>query len=155
MPRLNRSWSESSICRIDWQPSRWLVAALIALTLLSAASIGLSDASAGMKWLGALLALGHGLRLAHREWRRPRLTLAWAGGAAPARISVARVPVELARVRVEQRGTMAVLWGHDRDGRCHRLVWWPDTLPSAERRQLRLAAQVSARYDKPLPPVAA
>ncbi|MBP6597405.1 MAG: hypothetical protein KA196_07800 [Arenimonas sp.] len=125
------------------------------LALLSAASLWLSGAPAALKWLGGSLALGHGLRLARRERRRPALSLAWAGGAAPATLSGGGFRLDLAGVRVQQRGGMAVLWGRDSRHRCHRLVWWPDTLPPAARRQLRLAAQVSARYDKPLPPVAA
>jgi toxin CptA len=152
---LKPSSNASSACRIDWRPSRWLVAALVGLALLSAGALAVSNAPVLVAWPGALLALGHGLRLARREWRRPALTLAWDGGQAPARIVGGQRPLRLTAVRVEQRGSLAVLAGRDERGRLHRLVWWPDTLPAAARRQLRLAAQVSVRYDKTLPPVAA
>lgn len=145
----------SSACRIDWRPSRWLVSALVGLALLSALSLAMSNAPLAVKWPAALLALAHGLRLARREWQRSGLTLVWGGGEAPARLIGGRTQMRLNHVRVEQRGPLAVLTGRDERGRRHRLAWWPDTLPAAARRQLRLATQVSQRYDEPLPSVAA
>ncbi|MFL6593328.1 MAG: hypothetical protein ACJ8GK_11565 [Luteimonas sp.] len=38
------------------------------------------------------------------------------------------------------RGPMAFLRWRGADGGRHRLAWWPDTLPPAGRRELRLAA---------------
>ncbi|MDR6992612.1 hypothetical protein [Luteimonas sp. 3794] len=51
--------------------------------------------------------------------------------------------VVLETPQLEWRGPMAVLrW---RDGRRRRhLLWWPDTLPPAARRELRLAASALA-----------
>lgn len=149
------SSTASSTCRIDWRPSRWLVAALIALGGLAALSLLLSALPLWPKLAASLLALLQGLRLAHREWIRPALSLAWAGGDAPAQLSNGQGTQALQAVRVRLRGPLAVLRGRDGQGRLHRLVWWPDTLPSSSRRLLRLAAGVSCRSDKPLPPVAA
>jgi toxin CptA len=43
-------------------------------------------------------------------------------------------------VRLQWRGPLAFLFWRDRQGRPQRLSWWPDTLPAASRRELRLAA---------------
>jgi toxin CptA len=42
--------------------------------------------------------------------------------------------------RVRWRGPIASLDWRATDGRRKRLLWWPDTLPPAKRRELRLAA---------------
>jgi toxin CptA len=41
---------------------------------------------------------------------------------------------------LQWRGPLAFLRWRDSDGRMHRLAWWPDVLPVAARRELRLAA---------------
>lgn len=47
-------------------------------------------------------------------------------------------------LEVTWRGPMAVVsWAHP-GGRRMRLHFWPDTLPTAQRRELRLAAQARA-----------
>jgi len=43
-------------------------------------------------------------------------------------------------LKIEWRGPLAFLRWLDQQGRTQRLVFWPDTLPSATRRELRLAA---------------
>ncbi|MEE7566640.1 hypothetical protein HH297_09445, partial [Xanthomonas sp. Kuri4-3] len=54
----------------------------------------------------------------------------------------------VAAFRVEWRGPLAQLsW---RDGRRReRLLFWPDTLPPAQRRELRLAAGAHAISSRP------
>ena len=42
-------------------------------------------------------------------------------------------------VEVQWRGPLAFITWKDRTGRRGRLSWWPDTLPPASRRELRLA----------------
>jgi toxin CptA len=46
----------------------------------------------------------------------------------------------LDKAEVQWRGPLAFLVWWDRQGRPQRLSWWPDTLPAASRRELRLAA---------------
>lgn len=151
MPSSTPSWN----CRIDWRPSRWLVLALILLGLLAAASVLACALPWALKAPAAALALVEGLRLARREARRPAWRLSWPGGEAPARLDGSGGNRMLAEVRLVLRGPMAVLSGRDGAGRRQHLAWWPDTLPVPSRRQLRLAAAVGRRPDKPLPPVAA
>lgn len=43
-------------------------------------------------------------------------------------------------VKVTWRGPLAFVRWRDPSGRIRRLAWWPDTLPPAARRELRLAA---------------
>jgi plasmid maintenance system antidote protein VapI len=65
----------------------------------------------------------------------------------PSRLLAARaayldgVPVE--QVEVQWRGPLAFVSWKGRDGRRQRLSWWPDTLPPARRRELRLAANAT------------
>lgn len=149
------SSSASSGCRIDWRPSRWLALALIALGAMAAASVWLSALPGSVRLPAATLALLQGLRLAVRERIRPPWTLAWDGGDAPAYLVGRQGRVALSQVRVSFRGPMATVTGTDGRGRRRRLVWWPDTLAAGARRQLRLAAAVSRRSDKPPPQLAA
>lgn len=44
------------------------------------------------------------------------------------------------KLKIAWRGPLAFLCWRDADGRVQRLVFWPDTLPSTSRRELRLAA---------------
>ena len=48
--------------------------------------------------------------------------------------------VEAADVQLQWRGPLAFMAWRDPAGRRMRLAWWPDTLPSRWRRELRLAA---------------
>ena len=50
----------------------------------------------------------------------------------------------VADVAVAWRGSLAFVRWRGENGRIHRLGWWPDTLPSARRRELRLAAPAPA-----------
>jgi toxin CptA len=155
MPKWPASSNASSGCRIEWRPSRWLGLALIALGALAATALCLSALPVPVRPWAALLALLHGLRLARREMQRPVWTLEWAGGDSPARRLGPWGEQTWSGVRVLFRGPMATLTGRDAGGRRRREVWWPDTLPAAARRQLRLAAAVSRRSDKAPPQLAA
>lgn len=156
------SSSRSSECRLDWRPSRALAVAMIVLGLLAALSLALCALPLLAKLPASLAAAGQGLWLARRELRRPACTLHWPGGDTPATISLPgtrAVPTDPGQtwthLRLHMRTGIAVLGGRDPSGRMHRLAWWPDTLPSSSRRQLRLAAAVSCRSDKPPPQLAA
>ncbi|MDH5833864.1 hypothetical protein [Luteimonas sp. M1R5S59] len=87
-------------------------------------------------WPLALSAVGYALWLARREWRRPACSLVLAGDAD--RVEVDGEPV--GDFALQWRGPLAFAAWRDVRGRRRRLAWWPDTLPPARRRELRLAA---------------
>jgi toxin CptA len=137
----SRQWSGASTsCRLEWRPSRWLVAALVCLSLLAAFSLVNSQLPALSSWPLAALAFGVGLRRALAEWRRPIHRLVLPGDERSARVD--DVPVE--GLQVEWRGVLAFARWQDRNGNTARLVWWPDTLPADKRRELRLAADAGS-----------
>ncbi|MFC3816704.1 hypothetical protein [Lysobacter sp. GCM10012299] len=87
----------------------------------------------------ALLAAGEGVRLARRERSRPVIALAIAAN------GLATIDGEtVSDLCIEWRGPLAFMRFRDSRGRPKRLAWWPDTLPAASRRELRLAAPVKA-----------
>ena len=144
------SSSSSSICRIDWRPSRWLAAALLALGVMAALSLWLSALPPPVKLPAILAALAEGLRQARRHLAQPALALDWLGGDEPAYLTTSARVVRLDRVTAHLRGPLASLSGTDAQGRLRRLAWWPDTLGDLDRRQLRLASAVSRRSANPL-----
>ncbi len=126
---------EAAGCRFGWKPSAIACGALIALGLLAGLSILASDLPRACAWFGALLAPAWGMLLARREWRRPALPLHWrADGVLFAAGERAQ------RAGLQWRGPIAFLAWDAADGRRRRLALWPDTLPAARRRELRLAA---------------
>ena len=136
----SQRWSAVSIgCRLEWRPSRWLVAALVAISLLAAFSAVSSQLPALVSWPLAAFAGGAGLRRARAEWRRPTHRLVFPGDGRLA--SVDDVPVDA--MQVAWRGPLAFARWRDRNGRIRHLAWWPDTLPAGKRRQLRLAADAA------------
>lgn len=148
------SSSASSTFRIDWRPSRWLQAGLVGLGLLAAASLLVS----GLPWLPAaacaVAAVAWGVVLALRERRRPSVALVLAGQGVLVRPPGSRAEL-LVDPQWQLRGPLAVLRARDQRGCRRSYSWWPDTLPPAARRQLRMHRDLSSRYDKPLPSVAA
>ncbi|MBN6148891.1 hypothetical protein JR065_00940 [Xanthomonas sp. AmX2] len=134
----------SAPCRLEWRPSRWLLAALGLLTLLAPVSLLLSDLAPLLAWPAALGAMLYGAALLRREARRPSraLTIPAAGAA-----TVDGQAVE--ELQVDWRGPLAFVRWRDRHGRVRRLAWWPDTLPAAARRELRLAAHARAASSAP------
>lgn len=145
----------SSTCRIDWRPSRSLLAGLVALGLLAAASLLMSALPPIPAVLSAFAALAWAGHLAWRESRRPPCVLVLAGQGVPVQWHRGAEVEPLHDPQLHQRGPLAVLRARDSQGRRHSFSWWPDTLPPAARRQLRLLRDLSSRYDKPLPSVAA
>ena len=149
------SSTASSTCRIDWRPSRWLLAGLVALGLLAAASLLMSALPPLPAALCAFIAMAWAGRLAWREGRRSPAVLVLAGQGVSIQWPRDASPEPLHDPRWHLRGPLAVLQARDHRGRRHSFSWWPDTLPPASRRQLRLHRDLSSRYDKPLPSVAA
>jgi toxin CptA len=156
MPSLNPSSDTSSSFRIDWRPSRWLVAGLGSLGALAGAALMLGDLP---RPAAAALALGcvvRGLQLARQEWRRAACTLVFSGNLPSwRRVDADGRQVPLHKVRWHLRGPLAVMRGREASGRRCQFTWAPDTLCASQRRQLRLAGLVSSRSEKPLPAVAA
>ena len=139
MPTSTRWSSGSAHCRIEWRPSSWLLAALALLSLAAPAAVIASGLPAWAAWPLAAVALAGGVRALPREARRPACVVgvrASPGGAAAMSID----GVVLADARIQWRGPLAFLSWRARDGRRRHLAWWPDTLPPAARRELRLAA---------------
>lgn len=150
-----RSSSEFSTCRLDWRPSRLLAAALIALGVLAALSLWLSALPRALALAGVAVALGRGFQLARREWRQPTIAVLWRAADGSAELNFAGRTQSLTGVQVDFRGPLARLSGRDEHGRIRRWQWWPDTLPPAVRRSLRVAAQFQAASSAQLPPSAA
>jgi toxin CptA len=135
MPNSPHSSNASASFRSDWRPSAVLRGALIALGLLGGLSLLASDLPRAFAWPAALVAAGRGAWRARRESCRKPLSVRWRADGA---LLVAGERADAAELR--WRGPLAFLAWRDAKGIRHRLAWWPDTLPAAQRRELRLAA---------------
>ena len=136
MPSSPRWSSRSASCPIEWHPSRWLGACLLLLAAGAVLSLLASDLPPVAARLLACVAAGHGAWVLVREQRRAPVEV-WLNG------GVLRVAgVEATEYELRWRGPVAFLAWREGPGRPRRLVWWPDTLPAARRRELRLAAAV-------------
>lgn len=136
MPHSIRSSKTSAPCRLEWRPSCWVIAALVALGVLSACSVLISEMPRHVAWPLALLAVGYGTWLAWRESQRRVRQLVWTIGGFPSLDGE-----ELQTAHLEWRGPLAFLHWRDAQRAVHRLSWWPDTLPMSARRELRLVAE--------------
>lgn len=148
MPRSNRSSpasahsrppAEAAGCRLERRPSHWLAAALALLGALAAFAVLASEMPRTAAWPLALAALAHGAWLA---WREASAEPGEIVVAANCRCSVDGRAVEALRVR--WRGPLAFVQWREADGRRGAHVFWPDALPAARRRELRLAAPAPA-----------
>lgn len=122
--------------RLEWRPSCWPLAVLAALTVLAPFAVLVSEMPRSAAWPLALAASVYGGWLFRREQRRPPRTFVFPGDDAPVLLDGEAVD----EVTVQWRGPLAFVRWRDADGSTHRLGWWPDTLPPARRRELRLAA---------------
>jgi toxin CptA len=126
--------SEQRVAAIAWRPSRWLLSSIVLLTACASASLLLSGLPAFVAWPAAALVVGYGGLLVRREVLRPgREFLFRASGGSS--LDGRAVP----GMRLQWRGPLAFASWRDGEG-IHHLSWWPDTLPAAMRRELRLAA---------------
>ncbi|MEO6264745.1 MAG: hypothetical protein ABIO58_07295 [Luteimonas sp.] len=107
------------------------------LALLSACSVLASEMPRVVAWPLAIVAAGYGGWMARREHHRLPQQLVWPVGDAP--VTLDGEPLQ--RARLHWRGPLAFLQWRACGGRGGHLSWWPDTLPAARRRELRLAAQ--------------
>ncbi len=105
-------------------------------------------------WLAApasLIAVAHAIGLVWRYRAMPDCMLLFPGNPdAP----VLKDGEALAAARLEWRGPLAFLHWRTPQGKARHLVWWPDTLPPARRRELRLAAPAgkSSRWRQGMAP---
>jgi toxin CptA len=131
-------WSNGSVnCRLEWRPSRLLRAQLILLGALAAVSVLASEMPRPFAWPIAVIALGFGAWRARREGRRARMSFWFPGNGRPPTLDGR----PLRDARLHWRGPLAFLrWREGAGGRWRQAAWWPDTLPPAQRRELRLAA---------------
>lgn len=133
--RNSNHWSTPSApCRLEWRPSRYLVVGLVLLGV--AASAGLL-ACEMPRWLAVptgVLAPLYGCWLATVESGKRSHQLVWPVEGQP---MLDGQPLDGASL--QWRGPLAFLGWRDPSGRHRSLAWWPDTLPSAARRELRLA----------------
>jgi toxin CptA len=121
--------------RVLWRPSRYLLGAIAALTLLAPVAVGASELPAALAWPLGLAAAGYGVACFRREARRAPVELVLRPGADA---TVDGAPAS--SLQVAWRGPLAFARWRDGAGRWQRRAWWPDTLPPAARRELRLAA---------------
>lgn len=144
MPNSTRSSSASArfrrtdggpAARLDWRPSRWLLAALALLGILAAASLLASELPPVLAWPSAALVLGWTDRRLRREARRPPHHFVFRSGQ-PALVD----GVAVDDLALQWRGPLVFACWRGSDGRRRDVSWWPDTLPAASRRELRLAA---------------
>ncbi len=131
-------WSSTSApCRLEWRPSRWVIGAQWLLAVLAPWAVFGSEMPRAAAWPLAGIACACGAWLALREAGKPARQLSWPPGDAP--VLLDGQPLQLAEL--QWRGPLAFLRWRGPDGQGGRLDWWPDTLPSARRRELRLAAR--------------
>ena len=136
MTRNSRHWSTTSApCRLELGPSRLLASALMALGVLAAGAVLLSEMPTGGSLPLAVIALGYGSWLARRELRGEVRRVVVPHSAAPATLD----GIDVTALDVHWRGPLATLAWCDADGRRRRLHGWPDTLRRPARRELRLA----------------
>lgn len=136
MRRRRNLSATSAPFRCEWRPSRWLSCALLGLAALAAISILNCRLEPGYAWPLAVCVLGWGLLQARAEARKPRRNILIPSPPSPPCIHAE--PVE--QIELIERGPLLVLrWRLDK-GR-QQLLFWPDTLPRAQRRELRLAVK--------------
>ncbi len=134
-------WSSTSAaCRLEWRPSRWVIGAQRLLAGLAPWAVFASGMPRPAAWPLAGIACACGLWLAQREAGKPVRQLSWPAGDAPVMLD----GEPLRQAELHWRGPLAFLHWHGHGGRGGRLGWWPDTLPPAQRRELRLAARARA-----------
>jgi toxin CptA len=140
-----RSSNASAPCRFELRPSRWLIAAMLAMAVLAPLAVLASEMPRWGGWPLAVFAFVYGVCLARREALRPvRAVVIDGEGAAVVDGQ------EVEGLRVNWRGPLAFVSWRDAAGRTHRRSLWPDTLSPALRRELRLA--VGERRDGQTPP---
>ncbi len=136
MPHSTHLSNISVPCRVEWRPSRGLVTVLLVLGLAAALAVLASEMPRVAAWPLALIALAYGTWRAWHEARQAVLHIVILPDEGACKVDGA--PVDAMSVR--WRGPIACLHWRGGDGCRQRCVFWPDTLPAMQRRELRLAA---------------
>ncbi len=137
--------NDLSICRLEWRPSCWLRAIVIALAVLAIVSLWLSQLPWWLRLLLAIVIIVFTARSVHKQARAPAVILIWDIAAAQIQLINGYHTQCVELIDVVLRGPMAVMRtkseGDKDNPRLQQQVWvWlPDTLPPAARRALRLA----------------
>ena len=161
MSTSHRLSSASATCRLEWRPSRLIAGWLASLAMLCPICLLASGLPRWLAWPLALAAAAWGLRLAWREaGRAPRWLVLADRATGPGDGIASHAGPDtldgrpLARCEIAWRGPLAFVHAVDDAGRHQRLAWWPDTLPAARRRELRLAAAArgASRHGRPMAP---
>jgi len=136
MPDLLPLSKSSASCHLEWRPSRQERGCLWLLTLLGACSLLQCDLPLSLAWPAALVALGMGGFWLWRHRVQPPRECLIALDLAACRIDGEPV----SRLDLRWRGPLLFMrWKHLAQRRWQHAVFWPDTLPVAKRRELRLA----------------
>lgn len=139
MSRSHRSSSASATCHLEWRPSRWVIAWLRLQLLLVPVCLLASAMPRPIAWPAAVAAA----LIAYRQYEHYRRL-------PKSRLRVcAEGPLQLEGVsyahwKLHWRGPLAFIHWRDERGRLHARSFWPDTLPPALRRELRLATPAVA-----------
>jgi len=148
MSNLPRLSTPSASCLLDWRPSRQERMCLWLLTGLAAFSLLRCDLPAALAWPAAGLALlGGGCTLRHSARCTPREFVLTPD------LNTCRLDGEpLSQLDLRWRGPLLfVRFKHPAQCRWRHLVFWPDTLPAAKRRELRLLNPMLYRTMSPRP----
>jgi toxin CptA len=117
-----------------------VIGAQLLLAVLASCAVLGSEMARMAAWPLAAVACAYGLWLARCEARKPARQLLWPAGDAPVTLD----GEHLQTAELHWRGSLAFLRWRGHGGHDGRLDWWPDTLPPAQRRELRLAARARA-----------
>lgn len=129
-------WNTSAPFRCEWKPSRWLSSALLVLGGLGAIASLNCDLPLRHALPLALLGLAWSCLLVRRELRRPCQSLLIPAPPGAARVD--NLPIDA--LELVERGVLVMLrWRAGK--RRGVLLFWPDTLTGAQRRELRLAVR--------------
>ena len=122
-----------------------LIATLLVLAMAAAFAVLVSEMPRIAAWPLGLAALVHGALQARHEARRPCIGIVISTGDVPSTVDGRAVEAMM----LSWRGPLAFLRWRDGDGRIGRRVFWPDTLPITQRRELRLAAPAPVNAQMP------
>lgn len=136
MPHPPPSSPGSAPCQLEWQPSRWQCRALIAMGALMPWALWATDLPTPWGLASGFVAMAGTWLEAWRYARGPGCMFVIPADEGPAQVDDA--PVEDLQMR--RRGPLVQLaWRQQ--GRRHWRLFWPDTLPQAQARELRLAVR--------------
>lgn len=150
MPHSRHSSTRSAVClpfdsasmaRLEWRPSYWLQAALLLLIAAAPVAILASEIPHLFAWPSIAVAIVYGLRLLYRERARPKVSII----VVPSTDGSIVDNRPVTDLRVRWRGPLALLSWREQSGKRGQLMFWPDVLNPAARRELRLAAPVASR----------